>query len=134
MENRSYAVPPPLPPHALRPKPKWLWFRIIGGLLGSFILLSGLFNAFTSPTLEVQIDGIGTVIATNTGDQPISITSVVVNGRKDCDVGGGFIPGLGPFRPKTLKVGDKTFVNSLCNIVQITFETDQGSATYTFNR
>ena len=102
--------------------------------MGSLILLTGLFNAFTSPTLEVQIDRVGTVIATNTGNQPISIKSVIVNGRKDCDVGGGFIPGLGPFRPKTLRVGDKTFVNSLCNIVRVTFETDQGSATYTFNR
>jgi hypothetical protein len=134
MEDRSFAVPPPLPPHAVKPKPRWLWFRIIAGIVGGLLLLSGLFGAFTSPTLEVQIDRIGTVIVTNTGDQPISIRSVIVNGREDCDVGGGFIPGLGAFRPQTLKVGDKTFVNSLCNIVRVTFETDQGSATYSFNR
>ena len=134
MEDRNFAVPPPLPPHALKPRTRWLWLRIIVGVVGGLLLLSGLFDAFTSPTLEVQIDRIGTVIVTNTGDQPISIKSVIVNNRKDCDVGGGFMPGFGAFRPKTLKVGDRTFVNSLCNIVRVTIDTDQGSATYSFNR
>jgi hypothetical protein len=98
------------------------------------MLLTGLLNVFSSPELEVQIDRNGTVIVTNTGSKPIEIKSVVVNDRKDCDVGGGFMPGLGAFRPQTLKVGDRTLVNSMCNIVRVTFETNRGTGTYTFNR
>ena len=134
MEDHNFAVPPPLPQHPLKRTDPWLWLKIGTGIVGGFLLLSGLFGAYTSPPLELQIDRIGTVIVTNTGDQPIVIKGVIVNGRKDCDVGGGFIPGLGAFRPQTLKVGDKTFVNSPCNIVRVTFETNQGSATYSFNR
>jgi hypothetical protein len=69
-----------------------------------------------SPMIQIQ----------NIGDGVITIKNVSVNNRPDCIV---TFPVIAP--PQlTLKTGDTAFGTTDCAVVNITIDTDHGSATY----
>jgi hypothetical protein len=144
-------APPPLPQGMKKPtrykKIRIVLFTIAVLWIGSRLL--SYLSALGSPDLAVQLGDYNSLTLTNTGSQPVTIKDVVVNGRSDCKtytafLGGkrvtsglaeGMVSGGVPtFVPTELKVGDQLHVSTRdCNVVRAEIETDQGSATYTFN-
>lgn len=76
------------------------------------------------------------VVATNSGNKPITIQSITINERKDCtsnsmlrDLSVMFGGGVFPVK---LGVGDSTRIASSCTVVRALIQSDRGSETYYF--
>jgi len=61
---------------------------------------------------------------TNIGVRPLTITKVVINGRPDC--------ANDTRLPAQLDIGDRHLVFSICRVVRVEIDADEGSATYGF--
>lgn len=136
MSDPTSAMPPPIPaiPNNTKPKRKWRWWQTVLAILVGIVLVFKIIGSYDPVSLQVQMDRNGSLVVTNTGTKPIDIKTAIVNDRKDCEVYRAGFQALNPFKPMTLNVGDRALVTSFCNIVRVTFETNVGSATYSFNR
>ena len=138
--------PPPLYP--TKPKRRWLWAKLIIGIVAAGFLVVGLIGAANSPSLELSRigavtgdDGMGIEIV-NVGTKPIAITKITINDRADCSIrtlgqvlqgGINADPENEHFEGQRLAVGDKVTYISSCLIIRAQVETDSGSGTYSFN-
>jgi hypothetical protein len=66
----------------------------------------------------------------NVGRSAITLTSITVNDRPECTVK-SLRTTLFPLK---LQIGEKQLMYSDCRVVRLTVRSDQGSATYSFNR
>jgi hypothetical protein len=136
------AVPPPLPSVSTNPKAKW-WKFVIAAFAGGFLLLRLLANISDTIDLELRRRDLfdaardGKVLEiTNVGRKAITLVSVTINDRPDCNVYrlDAILGNNKPLFPTILNVGDKVSISGSCQIIRATVETDQGSNTYSFNR
>jgi hypothetical protein len=127
------AVPPPIPADT-KPKRNWRRWQTALAIVAGAVLVLKIVGSYDPVSLQVQMDRNGSLVVTNTGTKQIEIQNALVNDRKDCKVYRAGFQSLSDFQPMKLQVGDRAFVTSFCNIVRVTFETDAGSSTYTFNR
>jgi hypothetical protein len=135
MTEQTTVSPPSVPNANAKPKSKWRWLRILGGIIvGGFLIIRLVGNA-NSPDLELTRLGAlmnddGKAIAiVNTGTKPIKITKITINDRVDC------APSriMGPdYEKSPVQIGDKITLISSCLIVRADVETDQGPGTYSF--
>jgi hypothetical protein len=119
--------PPPIPNAPAQPKKGWRWWQVLLAIVAGLLLLLKLAGTGSIP-LEVRLLDRGIALtATNIGNGPITITDVIINDRRECKKKGS---------PQTLQIGEQYTYLSYglgCNIVRVTFETDKGSSTFTFN-
>lgn len=124
-----------------KPKRRWGRFFFFGALLLLFLFVRHAINSTPNIELEVQRtdstfrnDGQAIQIV-NIGTKPLTVTKVIVNDRPDCPTtSAAEMLGQKPTNGYSLNIGDKLFLRSTCQVVRATIETDQGSATYSFNR
>jgi hypothetical protein len=71
----------------------------------------------------------------NTGTQPITITKLSINNRKDCKPS-AFVPGeekeVDDLLPREIKIGDQFTMHSSCRIIRVEISAKQGSESYEF--
>src|ERR1700722_9690626 len=144
---------PPLPSDSAKPQSKWLWLKIIVGIVAGLFLITSLIGITNSPKLELVRKGAWmgndghAVEITNVGTKPITITKVTINDRSDCSVqtlaqvfdsNGRSASGAKPdpkndqFSSSTFNVGDRVSYISSCRVIRATVDTDQGTGTYSF--
>jgi hypothetical protein len=70
----------------------------------------------------------------NTGTQPITITKLSINNRKDCKPS-AFVPEekeVDDLLPREIKIGDQFTMHSSCRIIRVEIGAKQGSQSYEF--
>lgn len=127
---------PKLPSPIPKKKRSWRWFQITVGSIFAVILLLRLASCADSLDLEVRRMGAMTrdddkaFEVANIGRSAITITGITINDRPECEVSAI----RNTLFPLKLQIGDKQLMFSDCRIVRLAIRSDQGSATYTFNR
>jgi hypothetical protein len=141
--TENFAAPPPIPTTSAKPRHKWRWLRITVGMVGAGFLAIGILGSYNPIDLELRRRDLfdaardGKVLEiTNVGRKPITLVSLTINDRPDCNVYrlDAILGNSKPLFPSILNVGDKVSISGSCQIIRATVETDQGSNTYSFNR
>jgi hypothetical protein len=128
---------------AYKNEKKFFW--VLGAVGAAIALLVLAYAIGTDVELDVRVTSGNFINITNVGSTPLTIRKISINERREC-LAGSFMEqlarmeGHSEFRdknnslPRKLQVGDDMQVGSDCTVVRITFDTDLGSATYTFDQ
>jgi hypothetical protein len=137
MNNEANLQPPSST--IAKPKRKWRWLKFLVGTVAATFLAISLLGIYNSPKLEVRRQGAilsddGKVLEViNVGSKPITLIKIGVNERSDCKISRFSLVNDSSPLPAELKIGDKLMLISSCRIIRTTFDTDQGSSTYSFS-
>jgi hypothetical protein len=139
--SEQTSMPPPLPPIASKPKRRWGWLKVAAAIVIGTLLVLRLLGSYNPIDLELVRRDLfdaardGRVLeVTNTGSNPVRLTSMSINDRPDCSISRLSFVDDSPVYPSTLKIGDRLSLVSSCQIIRVTVDTDQGSRVYSFNR